>query len=49
MKAKENDNQTAIEKLEKVKKLLVEKMKLASDKLDCAYYIEQQINELKGE
>lgn len=42
-------NQTAIEKLEKVKKLLVEKMKLASDKLDCAYYINQQINELKGE
>lgn len=42
-------NQTAIAELEKVKKLLVEKMKLASDKLDCAYYINQQINELKGE
>ena len=42
-------NQTSIAELEKVKKLLVEKMKLASDKLDCAYYIDQQIKELKGE
>ena len=45
---KENDNRTAIAELEQLKKLLVEKMKLASDKLDCAYYINQQINELKG-
>ena len=42
-------NQKAIEKLEQVKKLLVEKMKLASDKLDCAYYIDNQIKELRGE
>lgn len=41
--------QITIAELEQVKKLLVEKMKLASDKLDCAYYIDNQIKELRGE
>lgn len=36
-----------VEQLEKVKKVLVEKMKLAHDKLDCAYEIDNQIKQLK--
>ena len=46
---KQNQTHLAIQELEKVRHLLVEKMETPTDKLNCFYYIDQQIKELKGE
>lgn len=47
--AKEKHNQDKIELLEKVKHDLVEDMRLATDKLKSAIYIDTLIKEIKGE